>query len=64
VKQKIPIWVNFGGHLSGKYWYILRSFGIIDGHLVYFVASGNVVEIWYISRVNKNPATLVWIANT
>jgi hypothetical protein len=34
-KPKIPIWVNFGGPLNGKYWYILWSFG-------------NVVVIWYI----------------
>jgi hypothetical protein len=27
-KQKIPIWVNFGGPLNGKFWYILCPFGI------------------------------------
>jgi hypothetical protein len=33
--QKIPIWVNFGGSLNGKCWYIYD-------HLEYFTA------IWYI----------------
>jgi hypothetical protein len=40
--QKIPIWVNYGGHWNGKSWYtyfmairnIIRSFGIFYGHFV------------------------------
>jgi hypothetical protein len=36
-KPKIPLWVNFGGPYNGKCWYILWSFGIFNGHLVYFM---------------------------
>jgi hypothetical protein len=35
--QKSQIWVNFGGPLNGKCWYILWPFGIFYGHLVFFV---------------------------
>jgi hypothetical protein len=41
-KPKIPIWVNFGGSCNGRCWYILRPFGLIYGHLVYFTV------VWYI----------------
>jgi hypothetical protein len=34
-KQKIPIWVNFGGPGNGKVWYILWPFG-------------NLVAVWFI----------------
>jgi hypothetical protein len=40
--SKIPIWVNFGGPLNGKGWYVLRSVGIFYNRLVY------VMAIWYI----------------
>jgi hypothetical protein len=36
-KPKIPIWVNFGGPLNGKCWYILLPFRIFNGHLVCIV---------------------------
>jgi hypothetical protein len=39
---KIPTRVYFGGPWNGKCWYILLTFGIFYGHLVYFMA------IWYI----------------
>jgi hypothetical protein len=50
-KPKIPIWVNFGGPLNGKCWFILRPFGIFNarplgkfyGHLVYFTAMSNIL---------------------
>jgi hypothetical protein len=32
--QKSQIWVNFGGPLNGKCWYILCSFGIFYVYLV------------------------------
>jgi hypothetical protein len=35
-RPKIPVWVNFGGPWSGKYWYILRPYGIFYGHLLQF----------------------------
>jgi hypothetical protein len=34
--KKSQIWVNFGGPLNGKCWYILRPFGIVCCHLLYF----------------------------
>jgi hypothetical protein len=38
------VWVNFEGPCNGEGWHILWSFGIYDGHLVYFMAiSGNLV---------------------
>jgi hypothetical protein len=60
-KPKIPIWVNFGGYYNGRCWnvllpfglftaisYILWSFGIIYGYLVYFSPFWYVVpwKIW------------------
>jgi hypothetical protein len=64
-KQKIPIWVNFGGPYIDwkmlKYfmavWNILQTFGIFYDHLV------NIVFIWYsfilvlVSCTKKNLAT-------
>jgi hypothetical protein len=38
LKQKIPIWVKFGGHWNGKCCYILWPFGIFYGNLVEFLA--------------------------
>jgi hypothetical protein len=51
--QKSQIWVNFGGSLNGKCWYIfdhleyfltiwynLWPFGIVCGHLLYFSQFG------------------------
>jgi hypothetical protein len=56
--KKIPIWVKFGGPWNGKC-YVLRSFGIFFGHLVYFVA------VWYILRSFGNffPFWYVWTKN-
>jgi hypothetical protein len=57
---------NFGGPLNKKCWHILRPFGLIYGHLVYYVA------VWYSLRsfdifspileclTKKNLATLDW----
>jgi hypothetical protein len=60
---KIPIWVNFGGPLNGKnvgvfmyahleyimaIWYILWSFGVFYGHLVYFMVICILWKFWYI----------------
>jgi hypothetical protein len=39
---KIPILVNFWGPCNGKFWYVWRSFGIFNDHLVLFVV------LWYI----------------
>jgi hypothetical protein len=36
-----PKWLNFGGPQIGKFWYILWTFGIVFGHLGYFMT------IWY-----------------
>jgi hypothetical protein len=44
-KPESQIWVNFGGLLNGKCWYILWPFGIIFGRLLLFVV------IWYIFPV-------------
>jgi hypothetical protein len=41
-KPKISLWVNFGGNCYRRCWYILWTFGLFYGHLVYFKA------IWYI----------------
>jgi hypothetical protein len=41
-KPKIPIWVNFGGPCSGRWWPMYWPFGKVCDHLVYFMA------IWYI----------------
>jgi hypothetical protein len=35
--NKKPIWVNFGGSGKGRCQYILQSFGLLCGHLVYFM---------------------------
>jgi hypothetical protein len=63
-KPKIQSRVNLGWSCNGRYWYffieiwyILQLFGIVNGHLVYFVL------IWYIFPVlvrcnKKNLATL------
>jgi hypothetical protein len=63
-KQKISIWVHFGGFCNGKSWHILDPFGLFYGHWKYFMA------IWYIlwsfgifppvlvSCTKKNLATL------
>jgi hypothetical protein len=41
-RPKIAIWVNFGGSCNGRCWYILCTFGVFYGHLIYFMT------IWYI----------------
>jgi hypothetical protein len=41
-QTKSPNLGNFGGSCNGRCWYILRPFGIFNGHLVYLMA------IWYI----------------
>jgi hypothetical protein len=49
---KIPIWVNFGLPLNGKYWYrycltirnILRPFGIFYDHSEYFTNIWNIYD--------------------
>jgi hypothetical protein len=40
-KPKIQIWVNFGGSLNGRCWYILWTLGPFYGLLLYFM------DIWY-----------------
>jgi hypothetical protein len=35
-KPKIPILVNFVGSCNGRWWYILRPFGLSYGHLLFF----------------------------
>jgi hypothetical protein len=44
-KPKILIWVNSEGSYNGTCWYIIWTFGIFFGRLVYFAT------IWYILRV-------------
>jgi hypothetical protein len=41
-KQKIQIWVNFGGSCNGRCWCILWILGPFHGLLLYFM------DIWYI----------------
>jgi hypothetical protein len=41
-KPKIRTWVHFGGPCNVRCWYILWSFGIFYGHMVY------LMDIWYI----------------
>jgi hypothetical protein len=36
LKPKIQIRANFGGSCNGRCWYILWTFGLFYGHLVYF----------------------------
>jgi hypothetical protein len=57
-KQKIPIWVHFGGPCNGRcwhiictlglfyfaIWYILWPFGIFYGYLVYFSHFGRLFQ--------------------
>jgi fatty acid desaturase len=39
LKPKIPIWVNIRGPCNGRCCFILCPFGLLYGHLEYFVAS-------------------------
>jgi hypothetical protein len=62
-KPKIPIWVYFWGPSNGKCWYIIWPFGILCGHLVYFIYD----HLVYFScfgmlhiHNKKNLATLFW----
>jgi hypothetical protein len=41
-QTKNHIWVNFLGSCNGRCWYVLWTFDVFYGHLVYFVV------IWYI----------------
>jgi hypothetical protein len=36
-QPKIQIWVNFGGSCNGRCWYILWTFDVFYGRLVYFM---------------------------
>jgi hypothetical protein len=54
-KQKIQIWVNFGGSCNGRCCYVLSPFGVLYGHLPYFMSFGILYDqlpyfmaIWYI----------------
>jgi hypothetical protein len=54
-KPKIPIWANFWGPWMGKCSYIVWPFGILYGHLRYFMTIWNIfrtfgvfMTIWYI----------------
>jgi hypothetical protein len=40
--KKIPFWVHFGAPCSGKFWYILWSFGILYGHLGKFMVTWHI----------------------
>jgi hypothetical protein len=44
LRPKIAIWVNFGGACNRWCWYIVRTFGLLYSHLIYFMV------IWYILR--------------
>jgi hypothetical protein len=41
-QTKIATWVHFGGSCNGRCWCTLWIFGLLYGHLIYFMA------IWYI----------------
>jgi hypothetical protein len=64
-KPKIQIWVNFGGSCNGICWYILWTFGLFYGHLIYFMPIRNIfMNFWYIFprfgiSTKKNLATLL-----
>jgi hypothetical protein len=65
-KQKIPIWVNFGGSCIGRCWYILWPFGIFTA--IWYILwpfgifYGHLVYIYFPVRCNKkNLATLLHI---
>jgi hypothetical protein len=58
--------VNYGWSWNGKCMYILWPFGLLNGHLVYFIVIGILrVHIeyfslfWYVVPTKKNLATLV-----
>jgi hypothetical protein len=36
-QNKLSVLVHFGSPFNGKFWYILRLFGILGGHLLYFM---------------------------
>jgi hypothetical protein len=58
---KITIWVNFGGSLSAKCWFIyniLLPFGKFYGHMVSFVV------IWYIFPVLPRKIWQPWTVST
>jgi hypothetical protein len=50
-QPKIQIWVNFGGPLIEKCWYILCSLGIFDSNFGYFMtilcSFGTFFRFWY-----------------
>jgi hypothetical protein len=54
-KPKLPIWVNFGGACNETCWYILSTFGIFHGFLVYYPPFCNIFTRFGM----KNLATLV-----
>jgi hypothetical protein len=68
-KSKIPIWVNFGGYCNGRFWYTLWPFGLLYGHLVYFVSfcyilgSFGICSRFCICCTKKNLATLIQTKN-
>jgi hypothetical protein len=57
----MPIWINFVGSCDGRCRYILWTFGLFYGHLVYFVAIWYNVwlfgKFWYVVPIKSgNPA--------
>jgi hypothetical protein len=56
-KQKILIWVHYGGSWNGKGWYILWQFGTFYGHLVIKRQIGIFPPV-LVYLVKKNLATL------
>jgi hypothetical protein len=53
-----PIWITFGGYNTGRCWYIFRSFGLLYGHLVYFMLFAIFLPVFE-CYTKQNLATLV-----
>jgi hypothetical protein len=49
-QKKQTLWAYFGGMWNLKCWYILWPFGLLYGHLVYYMAIWYMyyMAIWYI----------------
>jgi hypothetical protein len=64
-QTKIPVWVNFGGSCKGRCWYILWSFSLFYGHLLYFVAIWKILRSFaiyspvFVYCTKKNMANMV-----
>jgi hypothetical protein len=59
-RPKFAIWVNFGGSCNGRCWYVLWTFGLLYGHLIYFTAIWSIIRTFDIFYGHLMYFVVIW----